>query len=116
MSAGGYTTTVDILGDVDPEAPPPTNAWGDEVEEVGVRLAGIPALIIERPARVATESSREPSIVHYYVGRLPNGTAITEADRIRDNADGLIYQVEYVSRPANPVLPQDVRLDLKRVT
>lgn len=116
MTAGTYTTTVDILGDVDPGAPPPTNGWGDEVEESGVRLAGVPAIIVERPARVATESSREPVTVHYYVARLPNGTQVTEADRIRDTTDGRVYQVDYVSRPASPVVPADVRLDLKRVT
>jgi len=116
VTAGIYTTTVDILGDTDPEAPPPENGWGDPIEESGVRLAGVPAMIVERPARVATESSREPVTIHFYVCRLPHGTAVTEADRIRDNTDGLIYQVDYVSRPASSVLPQDVRLDLKRVT
>lgn len=116
MTAGVYTTTVDILGDTDPDQPPPTNGWGDEVEESGVKLADVPATIVERPARVATESSREPVTIHFYVGRVPNGTPVTEADRIRDQRDGLIYQVDYVSRPASAVLPQDVRLDLKRVT
>lgn len=115
MTAGTYTTTVDILGDVDGGAPP-TNGWGDELEEGGVRLAGVPAIIVERPARVATESSREPVTIHYYVARLPAGTPVTEADRIRDTADGRVYQVDYVSRPASPVVPADVRLDLKRVT
>lgn len=115
MTAGTYTTTVDILGDAD-GGTAPTNSWGDELEESGVLLAGVPAIIVERPARVATESSREPVTVHYYVGRVPNGTPVTEANRIRDAADGRVYQVDYVSRPANPVVPADVRLDLKRVT
>jgi hypothetical protein len=116
MTAGVYTTTVDILGDADPEGPPPTNEWGDELEEDDTLGAGVPARIVERPARVVTEGSREPVTVHYYVARLPHGTVVTSADRIRDRADGLIYQVDYVARPANPALPQDVRLDLKRVT
>lgn len=116
MTAGAYATTVDILGDTDPEEPPPTNGWGDPIEESGVKVAAVPATIVERPARVATESSREPVTVHFYVARLPHGTPVTGADRIRDRADGLIYQVDYVSRPANVAIPQDVRLDLKRVT
>lgn len=111
MTAGAYTTTVDILGGGDA-----TNEWGDPIPGDTVVQEDVPATLVERPARVVTEASREPVTVHYFVARLPAGTVVTQDQRIRDRADGRIYQVDYVSNPASPVVPQDVRLDLKRVT
>lgn len=111
MSAGVFTTTVDILGGAGA-----TDAWGDPTEGSTVVLAAVPATITESRQVVATPSDPQAVTVHYYTGRLPAGTPVTRDNRVRD-ASGQIYAVDYVSNtPTSPAIPAYVRLDLRRVT
>lgn len=116
MSAGVYTTWVDILGDPDPSTTP-TDEWGYPTEDdTKLNTDPIPAHITETRQVVATESDPQAVAVHYYTGRLPAGTAVTEAHRLRDTRTGTIYQVDYVNTPNAVATPGDIRVDLRRVT
>lgn len=77
--------------------------------------SGIPCSIIEGRQVVGTESDAQARIVRYYTGRLPNGTVISDSQRIKDEKTGEIFSIDNVSRPRNSIIPQDVRLDLRRV-
>lgn len=103
------TTTVTILGGNT------QSDFGDVLDSDTPAGAGIPASIIEGRQIVSTESDAQARAVLYYTGRLPNGTVVTEANRLRDERTGDTYLIDHVTRPHNPVIPADVRLDLRRV-
>lgn len=111
MTAGVYTTTVDILG-----GSGGTSEWGDPVEGEETILAAVPAHIVAQRRIVVPEGGRETIAVRYYVGRLPAGTAVDETQRLRDNGTGRVYLIDHVERPVSPVTPQDVQLDLRHVS
>jgi hypothetical protein len=105
------TTIVDIIGGGE-ESP-----WGDQVEGTDVRVAGLPAAIHEGAVSIQTESDPQARAVRYYVMRLPGGGDVpTKGERVRDTLADVIYVVDAVTFPTNPALPQDVRVDLRRVT
>lgn len=111
VSSGTYTTWVDILGGAGG-----TDEWGYPTEEDTVVAARVPAHITESRQTVATESDAQAVAVHYYTGRLPAGTVVTDVHRVRDVRTGTIYQVDYVNTPNAVGTPGDIRLDLRRVT
>jgi hypothetical protein len=41
---------------------------------------------------------------------------VDSSNRIRDERTGDTYVIDNVTTPINPIIPQDVRLDLRRVT
>lgn len=108
------TTTISILGS--PDGTTPTDEYGDSVESPEPVATGIPAAIHVRRETVATESDPNAVVVWYYVGRVPAGTPVTAAQRVRDDATGTIYLVDNVVNIPSAIVPQDVRLDLRRVT
>jgi hypothetical protein len=111
MTAGIYTTTVDVVGGTET-----VDDWGDPAEGQEVILAGVPALIVENRRVAATESDPQAVVVHYLTGRVPAGTTVTAANRLRDTVTGTLYLVDHVHQPTNPAVPADVRLDLRRVS
>ncbi|HET9234926.1 MAG TPA: hypothetical protein VFP10_12365 [Candidatus Eisenbacteria bacterium] len=104
------TTTVTILSGST------TSEWGDESEGTTARATGVPAAIHEGAMKVQTESDPQARAVRFYTARLPNGTTLANNERLQDEATGVIYAVDAVTTPVNPALPQDVRVDLRRVT
>jgi hypothetical protein len=104
------TTTVAILSGGS------SSPWGDPIEGTTPRETGIPAAIHEGALKVMTESDPQARAVRFYTGRLPNGTVLADNERLQDERSGVIYVVDAVTTPANPALPQDVRVDLRRVT
>lgn len=112
MSGGVYTTWVDVLGGAGG-----VDEWGYPTEsDTVVSAKPVPASITESRQTVATESDPQAVAVHYYTGRVPAGTTITESNRVRDTRSGIIYQVDYVNVPNSVGTPGDIRLDLRRVT
>lgn len=103
------TTTVTILGGST------DSDYGDVLDSDEPAGTGIPASIIEGRQIVATESDPQARAIRYYTGRLPNGTVVTDANRLKDEVSGTVYVIDNVTRPVNPVIEQDVRLDLRRV-
>lgn len=104
------TTTVAIL------AGGSSSPWGDDIEGTEPRATGIPAAIHEGAIKVTTESDPQARAVRFYTGRLPHGTALANNERLQDEQTGAVYVVDAVTTPVNPALPQDVRVDLRRVT
>lgn len=104
------TTTVTILGGS-------TNSdYGDVLDDDTPAGSGIPASIVEGRQVVATESDPQAVVIRYYTGRLPNGTVVDDSMRLRDEVTGDLYSIDNVTVPRNPIMEQDVRLDLRRVT
>lgn len=103
------TTTVTILGGNT------SSDYGDVLDSDEPAGAGIPASIIEGRQVVATESDAQARVIRYYTGRLPHGTVVTGSNRLRDEKTLRTYVIDNVTTPENPIIPQDVRLDLRRV-
>lgn len=111
------TTTVTILGSADGVTAP--DQWGDTVEgdsPAGPTATGIPAAIHTGRRVVATESDPHAVVVRYFTGRLPAGTQVTDAQRLLDERTGQIYVIDQVTEPQSSTMPQDLSLDLRRVT
>ena len=104
------TTTVTILGGQT------ESDYGDPMDSDTVIATDIPAAIVEGRQIIATESDLQARVVRYYTGRVPNGTAIDDSQKIRDERTGEVYSIDNVTAPRNAIIPQDVRLDLRRVT
>ena len=111
VSGGIYTTTVEILGGSDT-----MDEWGYPAEGSTVVGSPIPMSITEQRITVATESDAGNVTTHYYTGRAPAGTVVTQAQRLRDTVSGIIYLIDYVNTPNAVGTPGDIRLDLRRVT
>jgi hypothetical protein len=103
-------TTVTILGGSS------DSDYGDVLDSDEPAGSGIPASIVEGRQIVSTESDSQARAVRYYTGRLPFGTIVDDSNRLRDERTGDLYSIDNVTAPANPIFPQDVRLDLRRVT
>ena len=103
-------TTVTILGGNT------ESDYGDVLDSDTPAGAGIPCSIIEGRQVVSTESDPQARVIRYYTGRLPYGTTVDDSQRLRDERTGYLYSIDNVTQPANPIIPQDVRLDLRRVT
>lgn len=102
------TTTVSVLGGTS------TDAFGDETDGTTVLASGIPASLIESTRTAMEPVTGIPRIIRTHVCRLPPGTAVDETKRIKDEQTAEIYIVVAVTRNANPVLAQPLRVDLKR--
>lgn len=115
------TTTVTLLGGTATK-----DEYGDDVEAAGVMAAGVPASLVEGTLRaVATESDMQVVTVRYYVCRVPQtiqkdggtiNTPVTDLSRVRDDRTGDVFAVDTVTLPRHPSTPQDIRLDLRRVS
>jgi hypothetical protein len=102
-------TTITILGGN-------TNSDFEDVLDSEIPAgSGIPCCIVEGRQIVSTESDPQARAIRYYTGRLPHGTEINDSQRIKDEKSGEIFSIDHVSTPRNSIIPQDVRLDLRRV-
>lgn len=108
------TTTASILGT--PSGEPEYNEHGDPIPDSTPWRTGVPIAIATGREVVATESDQGAVVVRYFTGRVPYGTPVTDAQRIRDERTGDIYVIDNVTDPPNAAMPQDLRLDLRRVT
>lgn len=112
MTAGSYTTRVDVLGGADT-----VDEWGDAVEGNVVDIPDVPMSITETRQIVKTEGDPQAVAIHYYTARCPRRYAITKSHRLLDLKTGDIYSIDYVNLPTNdPTGTADTRLDLRRVT
>ncbi len=102
------TTTVSILrGTV-------TTEFGDTVASRAPYLTGIPASLIERTRTGISQTDQSFRVYRYSVCRLPYGTDVKDTDQVKDESTGSVYTIASVSVNANPVVQQDLRLDLQR--
>lgn len=106
------TTTVTLLGGEATKDP-----YGDQDESTATLATGVPASLLERTLpTVSTEGDPQAVVVQYYVCRVPQGTPVDELSRVQDERTGDIYAVDSVTKPQHPTTPQDVRLNLRRVS
>jgi hypothetical protein len=105
------TTRVTVLGGLT------ESEFGDPQDGTDEIATGIPAGIHESTVTTATESDPAAIVRRMYVGRFPVWARVhlNGARRIRDEKTGEVYVIDAVSRPQNASLPQDVRVDLRRV-
>lgn len=115
MPAGTYLVVADILGGADT-----VDEWGDPVEGVQVLGPPVPVTITEARQVVATESDPQAVVIHYYIGRVPAGTAVMKDYRLRvpaGDVNGQLYMIDHVrDTPGSLVDQDDIRLDLRRVS
>ena len=104
------TTTVTVLRGTS------TDDYGDPTDTLTEVMTELPASILERTQRVSKFGERAPQIITYYTCRLPGNTVLQADDRIKDETTGIIYVMDNYSQVANPLLVNDVRVDLRRVS
>jgi hypothetical protein len=106
------TTTVTLLGGT-----ASVDQYGDPDESTSVLADHVPASLIERAMpTVSTESDLQAVVVRYSVCRVPQGTPVDDLSRVRDERTGYVYSVDTVTQPQHATTPQDIRLDLRRVS
>ena len=102
------TTTVSVMrGTVyDP-------VYGDEVDDDTVVASGIRVSIIEQTVDAKTEVTSVPHSYRFAKMRCTPGTDIRQNDRLLDEKTGEIWTIVQISRRGNPVVNQDMRVDLE---
>ena len=106
------TTTVTLMGGAATSDP-----YGDSDEATTELATGVPAALVERSMpTVSTESDLQAVVVRYSVCRVPQGTPVDNLSRVKDERSGDIYSVDSVTLPKHATTPQDIRLDLRRVS
>lgn len=103
------TTTVSVLRGTS------TTAFGDEVDAATVVQTGVPMAIMAQSQSSTRAVDQRTQEVETFRGRAPKGTAIYTGDRVQDERSGEIYTVTGSHQAANPVLGQDLAVDLTRV-
>lgn len=105
------TTTVSILRgtSVDP-------VYGDTFATSSIVASTIPASIIQDTQKVTTPGNPTPRITRTFVGIVGSDVDITDADRLRDERTGLVYEVTAVSQQNFPGMTTDQNLTLRRVS
>lgn len=102
------TTTVTIYRGTsyDPE-------YGDEIDSDTIVATGVIASIIEQTVEAETEITTLPRSQRFAKARFTWGTDIRQNDRILDEKTDEIWTIVQISRRANPVVKQDMRVDLE---
>jgi len=106
------TTYATILGGAES-----SSEWGDPIEGVTELHTRVPAALAVQPIRsTSDEGQREPVVIEFWTAYIPSHLGVTDAQRFRDDRTGLIYLIDHVIRPQHAGMPQDTRLDLRRVS
>jgi hypothetical protein len=100
------TTKVSILrGQSDDE-------WGDTIDNDTIVASGVLASILEQKTWSSPEVSTQPHNYRYARLRVKKGTDVQTNDRIKDERTNDIWLITNISPIQNPVLGQDLRIDL----
>lgn len=106
------TTYATILGGTETET-----EWGDPIEGSQELHTRVPAALAVQPARsTSDEGQREPVVIEFWTAYVPSHLDVTGAQRFKDERSGLVYLIDHVIRPPHAGMPQDTRLDLRRVS
>ncbi|MCA1840199.1 MAG: hypothetical protein ABR585_12490 [Gemmatimonadaceae bacterium] len=89
------------------------NAWGDEVDSDTIVATGVRASILEQTVDAKTEITTVPHSYRFAKMRVTAGTDIRQNDRIMDEKTQEVWTIVQISRRANPVCSQDIRVDLE---
>lgn len=103
------TTTVSVLRGTE------TTVFGDEADSTTVVQSGVPMAIMAQSQASTRAVDQRAQEVEYCRGRAPKGTDIRVGDRIKDERSLEIYTVTGAHQAGNPVIGQDLAVDLTRV-
>lgn len=93
------------------------DALGDPVESDNPTYVDVPASIREVASNETTVAEGLPRQVRFLVGRVPVGTDIRYEDRLRDEDNGRVYQVDGIDEiNQSAFLETGIRLELRRVS
>jgi hypothetical protein len=92
-----------------------TSAYGDDVDADTVVQVGVPLAVMVASQASTRSADARAQEVEFFRGRVPAGTDIRVSDRLRDERNpALVYLVTGSHQAPNPILAQDVALDLTR--
>lgn len=103
------TTTISILRGTT------TTPEGDVVDSSTPLYTGVPASLMERSRLGIDQTTQDPQVYRFTVGRVAAGTDVLDTDRVLDETTGYIYSISDLGRLSSPVHTPDIRLDLKRL-
>jgi hypothetical protein len=92
-----------------------TTVFGDESDSGTVVATGVPVSILPASQRSTRSADARPQEVEYLRARTPAGTDIRVGDQLRDESSLALYVVTGSHQAANPILRQDLAVDLTRV-
>lgn len=92
------------------------DAYGDPIDLDTQVASGIPASIIESQSRPQRPVDGRTDNVRSYTMRVRRNVSVRRDDRVRDLNSGVVYVIDEVVTPVNPVGHGAVRVVLRRVT
>lgn len=89
-----------------------TDEWGDPVDNDTVVASGVLASILEQKIWSSPEVSTQPHNYRYARLRIRKNIEVQVNDRIKDERNNQTWLVTNISPLQNPVVGQDLRIDL----
>lgn len=89
-----------------------TDEWGDPVDNDTVVASGVLASILEQKTWSSPEVSTQPHNYRYARLRIRKNIEVQVNDRIKDERNNQTWLVTNISPLQNPVVGQDLRIDL----
>jgi len=86
--------------------------WGDTIDNDTVVATGVLASILEQKIWASPEVSTQPHNYRYARLRVKKGTDIRTNDRVKDERLNQTWLITNISPYQNPVVGQDLRIDL----
>jgi hypothetical protein len=91
------------------------DGWGDVVDNNTVVASGVLASILEQKINSSPHVSTQPHNYRYARLRVKHGTDIKVNDRIYDERLNQTWSITNISPLQNPMVGQDLRVDLQFV-
>jgi hypothetical protein len=89
-----------------------TDEWGDPVDNDTIVASGVLASILEQKTWSSPEVSTQPHNYRYARLRIRKNIEVQVNDRIKDERNNQTWLVTNISPLQNPVVGQDLRIDL----
>ncbi len=95
-----------------------TDQWGDEIDDPNAAAVAtnVPVCIEVTNTNAYDPTTQQIRTIRTISGAIQSDTDITESDRLRDDATGVIYIVEQVTQRMGPGFVGDLELVLKQVS
>jgi hypothetical protein len=104
------TTTITIYRGTTPD-----DGWGDVIANDTVVASGVLASILETKIYATAPVTTQPHNYRYARLRVKKGTDVRSDDRIHDERLNQTWTITNISPYQNPVIGQDLRIDLQFV-
>lgn len=88
------------------------DGWGDVIDNDTVVASGVLASIMEQKIQAFPEVTTQPHNYRYARLRVKKGTDVRTNDRILDERLNQTWTITNISQYQNPVVGQDLRIDL----